>query len=197
MEMENLFLTAVEFEKKGDVKKQTFTYKDEKHDEKIVKFYDYYDHLKKQGFKCNDSLIPYEIKISSDGKNLIKTFKHSYDKKTFTDETSMILVYRSTKEEEHSLNSIKQIPRHFKHNKEISIKKRDQMLMADLREVIRSEAYALQDKSRMKIVYVTKNDLNRLRHPLSNYILLAKKGKKYYRYKTSRSILQEIRCALL
>ena len=39
MEMENLFLAAVEFEKKGDVKKQTFTYKDEKHEEKTVEFW--------------------------------------------------------------------------------------------------------------------------------------------------------------
>ena len=46
MEMENLFFTAVEFEKQDDVKKQTFTYKDEKHEEKPVEFYDYYDHLK-------------------------------------------------------------------------------------------------------------------------------------------------------
>ena len=52
MEIENLFFTAVEFEKQGDVKKQTFTYKDEKHEQKTVEFYDYYDHLKKKhGFK--------------------------------------------------------------------------------------------------------------------------------------------------
>ena len=47
MEIENLFFTAVEFEKQGDVKKQTLTYKDEKHEEKTVEFYDYHDHLKK------------------------------------------------------------------------------------------------------------------------------------------------------
>ena len=29
----------------------------------------------------------------------------------------------------------------------------------------------------MKLVYLTKNDLNRLRHRLRNYILLVKKGK--------------------
>ena len=94
-----------------------------------------------------------------------------------TDETSMILVYKSTKEEERSLNYIKQIPRHFKHNKEGSIVKSGQKLTADLREIIRSEAYALEDNYRMKLVYLTKNDLNRLRHPLRNYILLVKKGK--------------------
>ena len=32
MKMENIFFTAVEFEKQDDVKKQTFTYKDEKHE---------------------------------------------------------------------------------------------------------------------------------------------------------------------
>ena len=57
MEMESLFLTAVEFEKKDDVKKHTFMYKDEKHKEKTVECYDYYDHLKKHGFKWKDSLI--------------------------------------------------------------------------------------------------------------------------------------------
>ena len=93
------------------------------------------------------------------------------------DETFMILVYKSTKEEESSLNYIKQIPRHFKHNKEGSMKKSNEMLMADLREVIRSEAFVLEDNYRMKLVYLTKNDLNRLKHPLRNYILLVKKGK--------------------
>ena len=87
----------------------------------------------------------------------------------------MILVYKSTKEEERSLNYIKQIPRHFKHNKEGSIVKSDKMLTTDLREVIRSEA--LEDNHRMKLVYLTKNGLNRLRHPSRNYILLVKKGK--------------------
>ena len=151
-----LFFTAVDFEKENDVKKQRFTYKDEKHKEKTVEFYDYYDHLKKHGFKWKDSLTSYKIKISSDGKNLIKRFKHTYDKKTLADETSMILVYKSTKEEEHSLNYIKQIPRHFKHNKKGSIVKSDQMLTADLREVIRSEAYVLEDNYRMKLVYLIK-----------------------------------------
>ena len=47
MEIENLFFTAVEFEKQDDVKKQTLTYKDEKHEEKTVEFYDCHDHLKK------------------------------------------------------------------------------------------------------------------------------------------------------
>ena len=51
------------------------------------------------------------------------------------------------------------------------------MLTVDLREVIRSEAYALENNYRIKVVYLTKNDLNRLRHPLRNYILLVKKGK--------------------
>ena len=87
----------------------------------------------------------------------------------------MTLVYKSTKEEERSLNYIKQIPRHFKHNEEGSIVKSDKMLTADLREGIRSEAYGLEDNYRMKLVYLTKNDLNRLRHPLRNYILLVKK----------------------
>ena len=72
------------------------------------------------------------------------------------DETSMILIYKSTKEEESSLNYIKQIPRHFKHNKKGSIVKCDQMLTADLREVIRSEVYALEDNYRMKLVHLTK-----------------------------------------
>ena len=89
----------------------------------------------------------------------------------------MILVYKSTKEEERSLNYIKQIPRHFKHNKEGSIVKSDKMLTTDLREVIRSEACPLEDNHRMKLVYLTKNGLNRLRHPSRNYILLVKKGK--------------------
>ena len=71
MEMKNLFFPAVEFEKQGDVKKQG------KHEEKTVEFYDYYDHLKKHGFKWKDSLISYEIKISSDGKNLIKKNIHT------------------------------------------------------------------------------------------------------------------------
>ena len=93
------------------------------------------------------------------------------------DETSMILVYKSTKEEERSLSYIKQIPRHFKHNEEGSIVKSDQMLTADLREEIRSEAYALEDNYKMKLLYLTKNDLNRLRHLLRNYILLVKTGK--------------------
>ena len=177
MEMENLFFTAVEFEKQGDVKKQTFTYKDEKHKEKTIEFYDYYDHLKKHRFKWKDGLICYEIKISSDGKNFIKTFKHPYDKKILADETPMILVYNSTKEEERSLNYSKQIPRHFKQNKERSIVKSDQMLTPNLREVIRSEAYVLEDNYRMKLIYLTKNGLNRLRHPLRNYILLVEKGK--------------------
>ena len=92
------------------------------------------------------------------------------------DETSMIIVYKSTKEE-CSINCIKQIPRHFKHNKEGSIVKSDQMLTANLRDVIRSEAYGLEDNYTIKLVYLTKNDLNRLRHPLTNYILLVKKGK--------------------
>ena len=92
-------------------------------------------------------------------------------------ETYMILVYKSTKEEERSLNHIKQIPRHFKHNKEGSIVKSNQMLTADLREVIRSEAYALEDNYRMELVYLSKNELNRVRHPLTNYILLVKKEK--------------------
>ena len=82
------------------------------------------------------------------------------------DETSMIPVYKSTKEEERSLNYMKQIPRYFKHNKKGSIVERDQMLMADLRKVITSEAYALENHYSMKLVYLTKNDLNRLRHPL-------------------------------
>ena len=89
----------------------------------------------------------------------------------------MILVYKSTKEEERSLNYIKQISIHFKHNKEGLIVKSNQMLTADLREVVRSEAYVLEDNYRMKLVYLTKNDLNRLRHPLRNYIFLVKKGK--------------------
>ena len=93
------------------------------------------------------------------------------------DETSMILVYKLTKEEECSLNYIKQIPRHFKHNKEGSIVKSDQMLTADLKEVIRPEAYGLENNYRMKLVYLIKNDLNRLRHSLKNYILLVKNGK--------------------
>ena len=93
------------------------------------------------------------------------------------DETSMILVYKPTKEEEHSLNYIRQIPRHFKHNIEGLITKINQMLTTDLREVTRSEAYALEDHYRMKLVYLTKNDLNRLRHPLRNHNLLVKKGK--------------------
>ena len=88
------------------------------------------------------------------------------------DETSMILVFKSTKEEELSLNYIKQIPRQFKHIKEGSIIKSDQMLTTDLREVIRSEAYMLEDNYRIKLVYLTKNDLNRLGHPLRNYIFL-------------------------
>ena len=46
MELENLFFTAVEFEKEDNVKKQTFMYKDEKNEQKTVEFYDYYDHLK-------------------------------------------------------------------------------------------------------------------------------------------------------
>ena len=86
---------------------------------------------------------------------MIKTFKHPYDKKTLADETSMILVYKSTKEEERSLNYIKQIPRYFKHTKEGSIVKSDQMLTAELREVIRVEVYALEDNYRMKLVYLT------------------------------------------
>ena len=57
MEMENIFFTAVEFEKQDYVKKQTFTYKDEKHEEKTIEFYDCYNNLKKHGFKWKDSLI--------------------------------------------------------------------------------------------------------------------------------------------
>ena len=87
----------------------------------------------------------------------------------------MLLVYKSTKEEEHSLNYIKQITRHFKHNKEGSIVKSNQMLTGDLREVIRSETYVLEYNYEMKLVYLTKNDLNRLRHTLKNYILLVNK----------------------
>ena len=64
----------------------------------------------------------------------------------------MMLVYKSTKEEERSLNYIKQIPRLVKHNKEGSIVKSDQMSTADLREVIRSEAYALENNYRIKLV---------------------------------------------
>ena len=51
------------------------------------------------------------------------------------------------------------------------------MLTTDLREVIRCETYELEDNYRMKLVYLTKNDLNRLRHPLRNYILLSKNEK--------------------
>ena len=154
-----------------------FTYKDEKDEEKTVEFYHYYDHLKKHGFKWKDSVISYETNFFSDGKHLIKTFKHPYGNKTLADETSMILVYKSTKEEDHLLNYHKQIPRHFKHNKEGSIVKSNQMLTADLREVIRSGACALEDNYRIKLVYLTKNELNRLRHLLRNYILLVKKRK--------------------
>ena len=46
MEMENLFFTAVDFEKQDDVKKYTFMYKDEKREQKTEEFCDYYDHLK-------------------------------------------------------------------------------------------------------------------------------------------------------
>ena len=63
MEMENIFFTAVKFEKQEDIKKQMFMYKDEKWEEKTVGFYDYYDHLKKHGFKWKDRLISCEIKI--------------------------------------------------------------------------------------------------------------------------------------
>ena len=97
--------------------------------------------------------------------------------KTLADETSMILVYKSTREEEPSLSYIKQIPRHFKDIKEGLIIKSNQMLTADLRRVIRSEAYLLEDNYRIILVYLTKNDMNRLRHPSRNYILLVKKGK--------------------
>ena len=93
------------------------------------------------------------------------------------DETSMILIYKSSKEEKRSLNYIKQISTLFKHNKDGLIVKSNETLMADLREVIRSEAYELEDNYRMKLVYLTKNDLNRLKHPLTNYILLIKKVK--------------------
>ena len=89
----------------------------------------------------------------------------------------MMLAYKLTEDEKCSLNYIKQIPRHFKHNKEGLIVKSNQMLTADLREVIRSEGYVLEDNYRMELIYLTKNDLNRLRHPLTNYILLVKKGK--------------------
>ena len=92
------------------------------------------------------------------------------------DEISMILVYKSAKGEERSLNYMKQIPRHFKHNKEGLIVKSDQMLTADLRDVIRCEAYALEDNYRMKLIYLNKSNFNRLRHTLRNYILFVKKG---------------------
>ena len=94
-----------------------------------------------------------------------------------SDETSMILLYKSNKEEERSLNYIKQIPRHFRNNKEGSIVKGDQMLTADLREGIISGAYALEDNYRMKLVSLTKNYLNRLKYPLRSYIFVVKKGK--------------------
>ena len=42
IERKNIFFTAVEFEKQDDVKKPTFMYKDEKHEEKTVEFYGYY-----------------------------------------------------------------------------------------------------------------------------------------------------------
>ena len=87
------------------------------------------------------------------------------------------MILLSTKEKELSLNYIKQIPKYFKHNKEGSIVKSNQMLTADLREVIRSEVYALEDNYRTKLVYLSKNDLSRLKHPLRNYILLVKQGK--------------------
>ena len=66
MEMENLFFTAVKFGKKDDVKKQKFTCNNKKVEEKTIEFYDYFDHLKKHGFKWQNGLISYEIKITLD-----------------------------------------------------------------------------------------------------------------------------------
>ena len=44
MEMENVFLSSHESEKKDYVKKQGSKYNNEKREGKTVEFYDYYDH---------------------------------------------------------------------------------------------------------------------------------------------------------
>ena len=74
------FFHCVNFEKEDDVKKQSFEYNNEKGG-KTVAFYDYYDHLKKHGLKWVHNLISNEVKISPDGKHLIKEFKYVYAKK--------------------------------------------------------------------------------------------------------------------
>lgn len=54
--------------------------------------------LKKHGFQWKDVFISYKVKLSSKAKNIIKTFKHNYNRKVLIDELSRILMYQRGEE---------------------------------------------------------------------------------------------------
>ena len=92
MKMQNLFSIEKAFEKKDDIKRCLYSYKKDGKDND-VEFYDYFDQLEKHGFEWKDGFISYEVKLSSDKKNIIKTFKHNYDRKILADEMSRVLMH--------------------------------------------------------------------------------------------------------
>ena len=140
MEMINIFLLAKELEKKDDVKKQTVKYNNEKGEEKMVEFYDYFDHLKKYGFTWTNSLILYQVKILPDGKNLIKTFKHPYNLSLLAEEFSRIIKFIDQRRQNKQIDYMKSFSDHFKYNKKGTIVTED-VLTANFRETIRYKSY--------------------------------------------------------
>ena len=61
----------MQFIKKNDVKRKTYRYLDKNDQQQTIEFYDYFDDLKKHGFKWESQLLSYEVTLTTDDKTLV------------------------------------------------------------------------------------------------------------------------------
>ena len=108
----------------------------------MIEFYDYFDHLKKHGFKWENSLISYEVKLSSARKNLIKKFQHPYDPNEIADELSKKIKYRDLANHYNLFNCVKNVPSYFTKDKFVDEKDIERIS----HEIIRNNEFKKQKK---------------------------------------------------
>ena len=62
----------MQFIKKDDVKRKTYRYLDKNDQQQTIEFYDYFDPLKRHGFKWEKMVLSYEVTLATDDKTLVK-----------------------------------------------------------------------------------------------------------------------------
>ena len=118
LDFKDLYSTGLIY-KKNDVKRKTYRYLDKNDQQQTIEFYDYFDHLKKHGFKWESQLLSFEVTLATDDKTLVKKVIQSYDPTALAKEISRITTYKNEKSWVETMDYIYDLPSKYTLNQKV------------------------------------------------------------------------------